>query len=153
MHSFSDAEVREYRDQFNQLDLDGDGHIEVEELRVMLDVIGENVTPLQLAEAVREVDLDQNGQIEFEEFLEFLDNVKNNKVQSKGQVAFQKIHTSVSNKRQEILRLLEAAKPKKPTKGKKTWKPANVTSHAHGKFQPKNDLGPRPPKKRLEDLP
>jgi len=51
------------------LDLDGDGHISINELRTHFKNMGVRVTARTLNDLMAEVDVNRNGQVEFDEFV------------------------------------------------------------------------------------
>eukprot|EP00938_MAST-03A_sp_MAST-3A-sp1_P003289 g3289.t1 len=60
--------VLAFREAFNQFDKDGDGHITVQELGVVMLGLNIKVTKAELNDIIRQVDTDNNGTIEFNEF-------------------------------------------------------------------------------------
>jgi len=53
---------------FRVFDKDGNGYITRDELKQGMEMIGENVTELQLDEMLRVADIDKDGRINYEEF-------------------------------------------------------------------------------------
>eukprot|EP00937_MAST-01D_sp_MAST-1D-sp2_P004446 g4446.t1 len=73
---FTEDELHEYRDVFDDFDLDGSGGIDTHELRLVMEKLGEPVTEERLAELIAEVDEDRSGTIEFPEFLTVVDQIR-----------------------------------------------------------------------------
>jgi len=72
----SASQVDSCIDAFNRFDLDGNGHIEADELLEVLKAAGVNATEQTATEQIAEVDADKNGTIEFQEFLQIVENLK-----------------------------------------------------------------------------
>ena len=58
----------ELRTMFDSVDTSGDGSIDVEELGLLLQTLGQQFTQAELRDTVRQLDQDGSGSIEFEEF-------------------------------------------------------------------------------------
>ncbi|EGG17320.1 actin bundling protein [Cavenderia fasciculata] len=71
--TFSASEVKEFKEQFNKFDENGDGSISAVELTKILNALGEKVTGLQVRDMIKEVDTDNSGSIEFEEFIKVME--------------------------------------------------------------------------------
>ncbi|EPS63975.1 hypothetical protein M569_10810, partial [Genlisea aurea] len=63
-----DETVENLKDAFQVFDIDGDGSISCEELRQVLESLGEECTLGECAKMIAGVDSDGNGMISFEEF-------------------------------------------------------------------------------------
>lgn len=57
---------------FKVFDLDGDGFITREELKVAMEMIGEDITEEQLTQVIIMADTDHDGKINYEEFVKLL---------------------------------------------------------------------------------
>jgi Ca2+-binding EF-hand superfamily protein len=66
---FSRDQIDTFIEAFKQFDIDGNGHIDANELRSILDGIGVKATDKELQEQIAEVDVDKNGTVEWPEFL------------------------------------------------------------------------------------
>ena len=67
MEHFSPADIVEFEERFGKMDLDGSGAIDKDEMRVILQAMGEKVTEARLTSLIREVDVDGSGEIDFDE--------------------------------------------------------------------------------------
>uniref|UniRef100_A0A6B2LQ24 EF-hand domain-containing protein n=1 Tax=Arcella intermedia TaxID=1963864 RepID=A0A6B2LQ24_9EUKA len=65
---------KELKDAFSIFDKNGDGSISREELKVVLEAIGQKPSDAELDRLIYEVDLNNNGEIDFEEFLQMMGN-------------------------------------------------------------------------------
>ena len=66
---YSLSMVQKCRDAFNTFDADGSGTIDTQEMRLLLEAIGENPTEEELLRFMADVDEGGKGEIEFSEFL------------------------------------------------------------------------------------
>ena len=57
---------------FNVFDQDGDGKISLDDLRTVMESLGEQLNENQLAEIIKEVDTNDNDTIDFAEFQELI---------------------------------------------------------------------------------
>lgn len=64
----------ELRGAFNVFDQDGSGYISSQELKQVLDNLGEKLTEEEVDEMMKEADLDSDGQVSFEEFVKMMAN-------------------------------------------------------------------------------
>jgi hypothetical protein len=76
---FTDEELAEIRQQFDQFDEDKNGHITASEIGNVLKALGESVPGYQIRDMIKEVDIDENGTVEFDEFVEMYKKVKSGK--------------------------------------------------------------------------
>ncbi|KAF7705152.1 hypothetical protein HF521_020438 [Silurus meridionalis] len=64
--------IKELRDAFKQFDIDGDGEITTEELKLAMNkLLGENMSHKEIDSVVREVDNNGDGTVDFEELALF----------------------------------------------------------------------------------
>ena len=68
MHEASGADEEELREAFRVFDQDQNGFISRDELRHVLQNLGERLSDEELAEMLREADVDGDGQINYTEF-------------------------------------------------------------------------------------
>ncbi|PAA47519.1 hypothetical protein BOX15_Mlig032600g1 [Macrostomum lignano] len=72
------AETSEWRedmrDTFNMFDKNGNGEIEVNELRTVIQCLGQNPTEKDVQLMIQEYDLNKDGTINFEEFCQMMKN-------------------------------------------------------------------------------
>ena len=64
MSDLTDEQIEEYREAFDCFDKDGNGQIDVEELRFIFKKLGIHIDDEQLGTLISQVDIDQNGIIE-----------------------------------------------------------------------------------------
>ncbi|KAF4668507.1 hypothetical protein FOZ61_006348 [Perkinsus olseni] len=64
-----EAFIQKCREAFNTFDADGSGTIDAEEMKLLLEAIGESPTEEELFRFMSDVDEDGTGEIEFAEFL------------------------------------------------------------------------------------
>lgn len=69
----------EIRQQFDQFDADGNGHITASEIGNVFKALGESVPGYKIRDMIKEVDIDENGTVEFTEFLEMYRKVRKEK--------------------------------------------------------------------------
>jgi len=63
-------EVKKLKKMFKDMDVSGDGRLSYDELRVgFSQIMGQNLTDVELEKIVMDIDQDRNGFIEYEEFL------------------------------------------------------------------------------------
>uniref|UniRef100_A0A7S2D3Y2 EF-hand domain-containing protein n=1 Tax=Octactis speculum TaxID=3111310 RepID=A0A7S2D3Y2_9STRA len=68
LEKFSQADIAELEDKFSHMDLDCSGTIDEDELRMILEGMGERVSEARLKALIGEVDTDGSGEIDFDEF-------------------------------------------------------------------------------------
>merc|ERR1719199_1650633 len=68
-HNFSEAQVKEFREAFDQFDIDKGGSISADELGACLKEVDQEVSPEELQHMINDVDFDGSGEIDFDEFL------------------------------------------------------------------------------------
>ncbi|XP_017338502.2 calcium-binding protein 5a [Ictalurus punctatus] len=65
--------MKELRDAFKQFDMDGDGEITTEELKLAMNkLLGENMSHKEIDAVVREIDDNGDGTVDFEEFVKMM---------------------------------------------------------------------------------
>ena len=62
----------ELLEAFKVFDRDGNGFITSHELRNVMNSLGENLTPEEIEEMIKEADLDNDGQIDYNEFVKMM---------------------------------------------------------------------------------
>ena len=62
-------QIQEYRQAFDVMDFNKDGVITADDLKCLMQAIGQTPTANELQDMIREVDADGNDQIDFPEFL------------------------------------------------------------------------------------
>lgn len=65
--NLSETQIAEFREAFGLFDKDGDGHVTKEELKVVMESLGQKPSDEDLVQMISEVDDDNSGEIEFEE--------------------------------------------------------------------------------------
>ena len=64
--------IEEYTEAFKQIDADGSGYLSPDELRDVMDMLGEDMNPEELEEIIKEADKDGDGEIDLEEFINMM---------------------------------------------------------------------------------
>lgn len=65
-------DVRELKEAFNLFDKDKNGMIDCEELREVMQSLGQMPTQEQLEDMIHEIDTDNDGVVDFDEFLQMM---------------------------------------------------------------------------------
>ena len=68
----SKEQKEELKEAFEVFDADGDGHINAEELKIVLEAAGRKMTEDEVKEKIAEVDEDGAGELEYDEFLQLM---------------------------------------------------------------------------------
>ena len=76
VEELSKEEIEEYKSIFAVFDKDGDGNITIEELKAVMEKLGQKGTDEELENEIKEMDLDGNGEIDLEEFLIVMPKMK-----------------------------------------------------------------------------
>jgi len=71
------AKLKAYKDQFMEFDMDNSGDIDFEELKLMLEKIGQPKTHLECKKMIKEIDKTNSGTINYREFLDMMLGSKN----------------------------------------------------------------------------
>jgi len=71
------AKLKSYKDQFMEFDMDNSGDIDFEELKLMLEKIGQPKTHLECKKMIKEIDKTNSGTINYREFLDMMLGSKN----------------------------------------------------------------------------
>jgi len=85
--TLSKLEITKLWDTFQVFDGEGNGSISLAELEKITTSLGQNLTPVQLRDMIKEVDTDLSGSIDFEEFLALIVSQQGDRV-SRLQLAF-----------------------------------------------------------------
>jgi len=81
---FSIGELKEFEKMFSRFDLNGDGFIDLLELKYMMEQLKAPQTHLQLKSMIKEVDEDNDGQVAYREFLLIFRYAKSGKLKNEG---------------------------------------------------------------------
>lgn len=81
---FSILEIKEYRKIFQKYDVDRSNFIDLMELKLMMEKLGEPQTHLGLKDMIKAVDEDSDGQISFREFMLIFKFAKEGTLQVEG---------------------------------------------------------------------
>jgi hypothetical protein len=73
---FTEEELANYRDTFNQFDADHNGHITGEELADIFKKLGQSVPGYKIRDMIAEVDTDHSNTIEWDEFISMMKKVR-----------------------------------------------------------------------------
>lgn len=87
-------ELKEYEELFKQYDSNGDGTLDLQELKYMMEKLGAPQTHIALKKMIAEVDEDNDGVMSYREFLLIFRYFKTGKLQHEG---LQKIAGSVAS--------------------------------------------------------
>ena len=77
---FKPEELDMFIAQFRVMDKNGNGHISVDDLKLVCQEVGENVNENELARKISEVDLNRSDAVEFDEFLQFICKLREGRV-------------------------------------------------------------------------
>jgi len=69
--------LKSYQNQFMEFDMDNSGDIDFEELKLMLEKIGQPKTHLECKKMIKEIDKTNSGTIHYREFLDMMLGSKN----------------------------------------------------------------------------
>ena len=72
VQKWTEEQISEFKEAFALFDQDGDGTITLNELRTVMQSLGQNPTDQELTDMINEVDDDGNNEIDFEEFLSLM---------------------------------------------------------------------------------
>ncbi|KAG0237735.1 hypothetical protein BGW42_000141 [Actinomortierella wolfii] len=78
--TFSEQEIKDFRESFDVFDKDDSGSISKSELRSLLRVIGEKTNHAEIADKFKEFDTNNDDQIDFDEFLVLMKGLMKNKI-------------------------------------------------------------------------
>jgi hypothetical protein len=81
---FSIQEIKEFRKTFQKYDVDKSNFIDLMELKLMMEKLGEPQTHLGLKAMIKEVDEDNDGEISFREFMLIFKRAKDGTLQVDG---------------------------------------------------------------------
>lgn len=70
--NLTEQEKKDLRDAFNLFDTDGNGTIDIKEMKAALDAMGfETPSGVTIYQMIGEIDKDRSGSVDFDEFVEF----------------------------------------------------------------------------------
>mmetsp|Transcript_157867 Transcript_157867/g.290891 ORF Transcript_157867/g.290891 Transcript_157867/m.290891 type:complete len:968 (+) Transcript_157867:116-3019(+) len=72
---FTEQQVRSYRDCFWELDEDGSGHLDIDELRTLMRVLKQRIDGDELRMLMKKIDVDGDGHVDFSEFLRLIHSI------------------------------------------------------------------------------
>ncbi|KAF8984719.1 Calmodulin-like protein 5 [Entomortierella lignicola] len=79
-HDLTEEQITELKESFNTFDRNGDGSINVSELRPLLKLVGRDYSKASVESAMAEFDTNKDQHIDFDEFLALVDKFMTNKV-------------------------------------------------------------------------
>ena len=109
---FTRVQLEDLREQFNEADTDNSQSIDANELMVVCQQLGENISMNQVKDLIAEVDDDGSGEIEWEEYLIIMGK-KRDQAMKKGSGLFQKMSmraNEAANRKQEQIEQAQRAK-------------------------------------------
>ncbi|KAK9824637.1 hypothetical protein WJX72_011960 [[Myrmecia] bisecta] len=65
----SDEDVAAFKEVFDMVDVDGGGSISGEEVQKLMELLGMDSSPEEVATMIADIDQDGNGEVDFQEFL------------------------------------------------------------------------------------
>ena len=83
-----EAFIQKCREAFNAFDVDGSGSIDIQEMRQLLEAIGEVPTEEELFRFMGDVDEGGNGEIEFVEFIKAFDKQKSGRASAEEEMDY-----------------------------------------------------------------
>ncbi|KAK3818473.1 MAG: hypothetical protein J3Q66DRAFT_337719 [Benniella sp.] len=81
MSQFSESQITEFRQIFEDFDKDNDGSISRTELRPLLNLVGQKVKTENLGAYLSQFDGDKSGAIDFDEFIVLAGGLMKNRVE------------------------------------------------------------------------
>ncbi|KAG0305901.1 hypothetical protein BGZ99_001943, partial [Dissophora globulifera] len=75
--TFTDDELSEMKEIFDEYDTDTDGNVNTEELLLMITRLGVDATPDDVKFVIKTFDTDKNGKLDYNEFLELMKVLQN----------------------------------------------------------------------------
>ena len=84
MARFTPGEINELKQHFRAFDTDNNGSIDADELRTVVNNLGENISRVKLMALINEVDIDGNQTIEFNEFLTLMVRIRSGSAKKNG---------------------------------------------------------------------
>ena len=70
--ALSEEKIAEYKAAFNDIDENGNGTINADDIKKTLNHMGVEITDKEAREMIEEADLDQNGTVDFSEFVKLM---------------------------------------------------------------------------------
>eukprot|EP00753_Platysulcus_tardus_P020987 PLAT8552.1.p1 GENE.PLAT8552.1~~PLAT8552.1.p1 ORF type:complete len:206 (-),score=102.55 PLAT8552.1:161-724(-) len=109
--------TQEYKDAFARYDVDRSGDLDLQEVTMMCEALGQTKTRLELLDLIKEVDLDNSGTISFSEFLTMFipPGMRGDDVEEKPLPLFGRIYnTALGEKAEFFERKMREARGKTP---------------------------------------
>ncbi|KAF9199595.1 hypothetical protein BGZ49_010271, partial [Haplosporangium sp. Z 27] len=79
-YDLTEEQIKEFKESFDSFDRNGDGSINVSELRSLLKLVGKDSSKASVESAMAEFDTNKDQHIDFDEFLALVDKFMTNKV-------------------------------------------------------------------------
>ena len=101
---FGPEEMTDFERRFDEMDLDGSGAIDGDELKMILTALGEKISVSRVDAMLNDVDLDGSGEVDYDEFVLMMCNVREG---SGGSATFARMAKGMNNLKPKYLQNLE----------------------------------------------
>jgi hypothetical protein len=140
---FEERQLNEFLGQFRKFDLDASGGIDIDELRQVLNDLGESTSEGTLTDMINEVSADKSGVITFHDFLVVMKKIKLGQSTAFGDV-YKVVKERLSHFEGKIKQAKIDAKKNDPTKIKFNSKISKFENFQGGESSSTGKPGPKP---------